>query len=84
MIESEGGNPEEIIQGLIDRGALFVVNHSGGKDSQAMFIKIRALVPKEQIHVIHAHLPGVEWEGVMEHIDDTCQGYSGYLSTKPL
>jgi len=66
----------EAIQELIERGALFVVNHSGGKDSQAMFAKIRALVPREQIHIIHAHLSGVEWEGVIEHIEETCKGYS--------
>jgi 3'-phosphoadenosine 5'-phosphosulfate sulfotransferase (PAPS reductase)/FAD synthetase len=51
------------IKELAARGALFVVNHSGGKDSQAMFIKVSALVPKDQILVIHADLPGVEWEG---------------------
>lgn len=67
---------EEAIPGLIDRGALFVVNHSGGKDSQTMFAKIRSQVPREQVHVIHAHLAGVEWEGVIEHIEETCRGYS--------
>ncbi len=67
---------ESMIQALIDRGALFVVNHSGGRDSQAMFIKIRSMVPKEQILVIHAHLPEVEWDGVIEHIHDTCQGFA--------
>lgn len=55
------------IQTLIDRGALFVVNHSGGKDSQAMLIRVRALVPAAQILVIHADLPGVEWKGTEEH-----------------
>ena len=34
---------------LIKAGALFVVNHSGGKDSQAMLIKVRELVPADQI-----------------------------------
>lgn len=55
------------IRDLIDRGALFVVNHSGGKDSQAMMIKVRELVPADQIMVIHADLSDVEFEGTMEH-----------------
>jgi DNA sulfur modification protein DndC len=59
------------IQQLIDDGFLFVVNHSGGKDSQAMFAKVRALVPADQIVVIHAVLPEVEWEGVVDHIRAT-------------
>jgi len=56
---------------LVERGALFVVNHSGGKDSQAMFIKLRAFVPAHQLVVIHAVLPEVEWEGIVEHIEAT-------------
>jgi 3'-phosphoadenosine 5'-phosphosulfate sulfotransferase (PAPS reductase)/FAD synthetase len=57
------------IKDLIKRNALFVVNHSGGKDSQAMMIKIRELVPHDQIVVIHAELPEVEWEGTLEHAE---------------
>lgn len=56
---------------LIERGALFVVNHSGGKDSQAMTAYVRQMVPAEQILVVHAHLSGVEWQGVIEHIETT-------------
>lgn len=56
---------------LISRGALFVVNHSGGKDSQAMFLYLRGIVPKDQLILIHADLPGVEWDGVHEHIKAT-------------
>lgn len=55
----------------INAGALFVVNHSGGKDSQAMFLKLRRLVPASQILVIHAHLSGVEWPGTLDHIKAT-------------
>lgn len=58
---------QERIQTLIDRNALFVVNHSGGKDSQVMMIMIRDLVPADQIVVTHAELTGIEWEGTMEH-----------------
>ena len=55
------------VQDLIDRGALFVVNHSGGKDSQAMMIKVREIVPADQIMVIHADLSDVEFKGTKEH-----------------
>lgn len=61
----------EAIQTLIDRNALFVVNHSGGKDSQAMMIKLRCLVPADQLVVVHAELPGVEWEGTLEHAKES-------------
>lgn len=53
---------------LRDRGALFVVNDSAGKDSQAMRIWIRQLVPADQILLIHADLGEVEWPGNVEHI----------------
>lgn len=56
------------IDRLIRRGALFVVNHSGGKDSQAMMAIVAALVPRQQIFVVHAHLPDVEWPGTEEHV----------------
>ena len=56
------------IQSLVSRGALFVVNHSGGKDSQAMFAYLYGQVPKDQMVVVHAILPEVEWDGVEEHV----------------
>lgn len=59
------------IEALIARGALFVVNHSGGKDSQAMFAYVAALVPAAQIVVVHADLGRVEWAGAQEHIRAT-------------
>ena len=59
------------IQNLVDRGALFVVNHSGGKDSQAMLIELRKIIPAGQLLLIHADLPGVDWEGIREHIEGT-------------
>lgn len=62
------------INDLIKRNALFVVNHSGGKDSQAMLIKIREIVPASQIMVIHATLPGMEWEGTEKQVYDTSHG----------
>lgn len=59
------------LEAIKDQGALFVVNHSGGKDSQAMYSYIAARVPHDQILVIHAHLEDVEWDGAIEHITDT-------------
>jgi len=56
---------------MIDAGALFVINHSGGKDSQAMSAYIRRLVPASQILVIHATLGAVEWPGTIDHIRAT-------------
>lgn len=56
------------VKALVDRGALFVVNHSGGKDSQAMFAYVRKHVPREQVVVVHAILRDVEWDGIVDHI----------------
>jgi 3'-phosphoadenosine 5'-phosphosulfate sulfotransferase (PAPS reductase)/FAD synthetase len=53
-------------QELIDSRALFVVNHSGGKDSQAMMIRLLAQIPREQLLVVHASLGDVEWHGALE------------------
>jgi DNA sulfur modification protein DndC len=60
---------------LIKRGALFFSNHSGGKDSQAMFAYLRTIVPEKQLIVLHSHLPGVEWEGTMDHIQKYLHGH---------
>ena len=62
------------VMALVERGALFVVNHSGGKDSQAMLIELLRYVPREQLLIVHAELPGVEWEGTQEHILATSSG----------
>jgi DNA sulfur modification protein DndC len=56
---------------LKSRGALFIVNHSGGKDSQAMLITLRRFVPAEQLILVHADLGEVEWAGLKEHIKAT-------------
>jgi 3'-phosphoadenosine 5'-phosphosulfate sulfotransferase (PAPS reductase)/FAD synthetase len=63
---------------LIERGATFVINHSGGKDSQAMFHYVYSLVPREQLVVVHAVLPKVEWDGVTEHVHATTLGVPVY------
>ncbi len=59
---------------LVEQGAIFYVSHSGGKDSQTMFLLLSVLVPKTQLVVIHAHLPEVEWKGTRRHIKDTICG----------
>ena len=56
---------------LIERGALVVLNHSGGKDSQAMTLLVSRLVPRDQLVAVHAPLGEVEWPGTVEHIEDT-------------
>jgi 3'-phosphoadenosine 5'-phosphosulfate sulfotransferase (PAPS reductase)/FAD synthetase len=58
---------EPTIDALIGARALFVVNHSGGKDSQAMMVKILERVPASQVVVIHASLGEIEWQGALEH-----------------
>lgn len=51
----------------IKNGALVAVNHSGGKDSQAMTIKLLEIVPPTQMIIIHATLGESEWAGAQEH-----------------
>ena len=62
------------VQAEVDAGALFVVNHSGGKDSQAMLILLRRVIPRDQLLVIHADLQGEEWDGTEEHVRATSLG----------
>lgn len=63
------------IQNLIDSNALFVCNHSGGKDSQAMLIYLKRCIPEEQLLIIHSELPGVEWDGT----EDKVREYAGNI-----
>lgn len=62
------------LKAAIDRGALVVVNHSGGKDSQATYAVMRALVPAAQLLVVHANLGNVEWPGTKNHIRRNIDG----------
>ena len=71
IIEEEYIVPHSSIQQLIERGALFVCNSSGGKDSQALYLTLRDIVPANQLIVVHAHLAEVEWDGSIEHIKAT-------------
>jgi len=58
-----------------DRGGLFFVSHSGGKDSQAMYLYLLydLKIPEDQIVVVHAHLGEIEWEGIADHIKDNIE-----------
>lgn len=49
-----------------DAGALFVVNHSGGADSQAATIEVAQHVPPSQMLIVHATLGKSEWPGALE------------------
>ena len=63
------------ISDLIDRGALVAINHSGGKDSQAMTITLlEAGIPRDQLLIVHATLGDVEWPGTIRHIRNTTFG----------
>lgn len=62
------------IKKLIEAGALFVINSSAGKDSQAMTIKLAREIPASQLVIVHSHLPEVEWDGSVEHIRATSFG----------
>lgn len=59
------------IEALADRGAVFYLSHSGGKDSQAAYTLLNRVVNANQIVVVHADLGEVEWEGVQDHIRST-------------
>lgn len=73
MMQDLATPPQEILD-LAARGATFVVNHSGGKDSQAMYLVIRKFVPTEQIMIVHADLGEVEWAGAVDQIKATTNG----------
>ncbi len=70
MTSQQTSDIDKIIR-LRDQGALFVINHSGGKDSQAMAAVVRSIVPADQLLVAHADLGDVEWSGCEDLIRET-------------
>lgn len=64
------------IHALVSDNALFVSNHSGGKDSQVMLIKLLEIVPPSQLIVVHASLGVIEWPGALE-LAETQAGDAG-------
>lgn len=75
-------NSLQNIEKLIQQNALFIVNHSGGKDSQAMYLFLTRTVkvPASQILVVHADLGEVEWAGLKEHIRSTTDGHNLHVA----
>ncbi len=67
--------PNEI-HDLIANGALFVANHSGGKDSDAMLIRLTQIVPADQLIVVHASLGRLEWPQALEHAEAAACRYA--------
>jgi DNA sulfur modification protein DndC len=61
----------DAISALVEKGAIFYCSHSGGKDSQAMYIALRQIVPADHLVVVHADLGEIEWQGVQDHIRAT-------------
>ena len=68
------------VRRLIDQGFLFVVNHSGGKDSQAMYARLTPMIPAPQLIVVHAILHEVDWPGIPEHIEATVSHPVSYVA----
>ncbi len=67
---SAGADIPAEVREEISRGALFTVNHSGGKDSQATLIRVLDVVPRAQVVVVHATLGRSEWPGALETARD--------------
>ena len=75
MTETQGAESAAAFEREVKAGALVFCNHSGGKDSQAMYLHLRERVPSHQLIVIHADLGElVEWSGVKEHIRSNIDG----------
>lgn len=72
-MNSQNNNEDSKIQELIAQGAIFLCSHSGGKDSQAMYLKLKDIVPAKQLIVVHADLSDVEWAGTYDHIVNTVE-----------
>lgn len=68
-------DPAPNVQELVRSGALFVLNHSGGKDSQAAFITVARQAPAEQMLCVHAPLGEMEWPGALKLARDQAARY---------
>lgn len=71
--ERDSEFPDEVRR-LVGEGYTFFVNHSGGKDSSAQLHFIRRHVPDDQILIVHAILPEVEWHGVEDYVRENTFG----------
>lgn len=66
---------KDSIKDLADRGAIFYISDSGGKDSQAMKIELLKMVPAEQVVIVHADLDGIEWADTEKWVRKYSDGY---------
>ncbi|MEE9408198.1 MAG: phosphoadenosine phosphosulfate reductase family protein [Polaribacter sp.] len=66
-------NLNDLLKILRDEKTIVVSNHSGGKDSQAMYLRLKNIVPAHRLVVIHSHLPEVEWDGTEKFIKNTVE-----------
>jgi 3'-phosphoadenosine 5'-phosphosulfate sulfotransferase (PAPS reductase)/FAD synthetase len=48
-----------------------------------MFLRLKKIVPKDQLVVIHATLGDVEWPGTIEHIQNTIGDYEFHTCQNP-
>lgn len=80
LVAENGRRSRAKLAELVKRGALVVVSHSGGKDSQALLAFVRRHVPDSQIVIVHATLGRYEWAGVIEHIKATSDGLPLYIA----
>lgn len=76
----------DILQPLLQRfsipelsRALFVVSHSGGKDSQAMYRLLNDHPLVSHIVIVHAELPGADWEETIPHIKMNINDHQLYI-----
>ena len=74
MTDASALDIPDAITDEIAAGALVAVSTSGGKDSQAMTIALRAIVPRDQLVLVHAPLGRLEWPGTLAHIRRTSDG----------
>ena len=74
--------PRNLTELLQDEHTLFVCNHSGGKDSQAMQIMLEKIVPAHRLITFHADLGEVDWPGTLQHIQNTINSPLHVVSSK--
>lgn len=72
------------VPSLIEQGYLFVISHSAGKDSQAMYLALRrAGVPTSQMLAVYAVMPDdLVWKGNADHIRATMDADVPFILAK--
>ena len=67
------GMSQQILKAMTEAQVIFV-NHSGGKDSQAMMAQLIRLGFKDKLVVVHADLGEMEWEPMHDWIEQISFG----------